>query len=97
MMANNTNEPPAIALVVQVHPHSRRARLSFSGDVLHVWVTAPPVEGAANDAVIALIATTLGIPRRQVQIVRGATARHKRVSITGIASADLRAKIAKAE
>ena len=53
----------------------------------------PGIIRLANDAVIAFIATTLDIPRRQVQIVSGATARHKRVAITGVSLADLHAKI----
>ncbi len=83
----------SIEIEVQVHPRSSRAALSFVGDVLHAWVTAPPVEGAANEAVIALIADHLGIARSCVMLVRGASARHKRIAVTGITRDDLRAKI----
>jgi len=82
-----------IEIEVQVHPRSSRTALNFVDDVLHAWVTAPPVEGAANDAVIALIAEHLGISRSRVGLVRGATARHKRIAIAGVTRDDLHAKI----
>jgi uncharacterized protein (TIGR00251 family) len=48
-----------------------------------VAVTAPPVDGAANAAVIDALAEAFGVPRRSVQIVRGETGRRKTVRITG--------------
>jgi uncharacterized protein len=83
-------QQPAIEIEVQVHPRSSRTALNFVGDVLHAWVTAPPVDGAANEAVIALIAHHLKIPRSRVTLVRGATARHKRIAIAGVTLDDLR-------
>jgi uncharacterized protein YggU (UPF0235/DUF167 family) len=82
-----------IEVAVQAHPRSSRTALNFVGDVLHAWVTAPPVEGAANEAVIALIADHLGIARSRVTLVRGSTARQKRIAIAGVTRDDLRAKI----
>jgi uncharacterized protein (TIGR00251 family) len=81
---------------VQVHPRSHRAHLGFVGEVLHVWVTAPPVEGAANAAVVALVAERVGVARSRVSIVRGSAARHKRLCIQGISPADLRARLGNA-
>jgi uncharacterized protein len=46
-------------------------------------LAAPPVEGAANDALLALVAETFGVPRRAVRLVAGDTARLKRLSIAG--------------
>jgi uncharacterized protein YggU (UPF0235/DUF167 family) len=57
--------------------------------VLLVRVTAPPVEGKANDAVVALLAKALGTPRGAVQVVRGASARTKRISVPRDAEAAL--------
>jgi uncharacterized protein len=51
--------------------------------VLKVRVRAPASEGAANAALIALIAKTLGVARRDVELVAGATTRLKRVRVTG--------------
>jgi uncharacterized protein YggU (UPF0235/DUF167 family) len=55
--------------------------------VLRVRVTAPPVEGAANQALIRLIADQLGIARRSVRLVAGAAGRDKLIVVEG-ASAD---------
>jgi uncharacterized protein len=82
---------------VIMHPRSRQTKLTFMGDVLHAWVTAPPVEGAANDALIALLAKALSVPRSRVTIVRGATARHKRIAVAGLSAEEVRAQVGSAE
>ena len=56
------------------------------GDALKVRLGAPPVDGAANEALIALLAEELGVPRRAVRIVSGASSRSKLVHVEGIAS-----------
>jgi uncharacterized protein YggU (UPF0235/DUF167 family) len=50
-----------------------------------VKITAPPVDAAANEAVLRLLAKALDCPRNAVQLVRGATARHKQVRVVGMA------------
>jgi len=49
-----------------------------------VRLAAPPVEGAANDALIEFLAKRLGAPRRAVRIVSGARGRQKRVAVSGV-------------
>jgi hypothetical protein len=51
---------------------------------LCLHVTAPPVDGAANEAIIALLAAELGVRRSCVAIVSGSTSRHKRVRLAGV-------------
>ncbi len=63
---------------------------------LVIRVSAPPLEGAANDAVIELLAERLGIPRRNLRIVSGETSRRKRIDITGLAPADVARKLSPA-
>jgi uncharacterized protein len=60
-------------------------------DALLLRVAAPPVEGAANDAVIAFFAAALHVPRRNIQIVSGKRGRQKRVAIAGVTVEDVRA------
>jgi uncharacterized protein len=55
-----------------------------------VRVAAPPVEGAANDALIAYFADVLHIPKRAIQIVSGERGRRKRVAIAGVSAAHVR-------
>jgi uncharacterized protein (TIGR00251 family) len=52
--------------------------------VLRLRVTAPAVEGAANAALVALLADELGVGRRDVRIVAGATSRQKLVVVDGV-------------
>ncbi len=60
---------------------------------LVVKVTAPPVDAAANDAVIALLAEQLHVPRRSIGIVIGATGRSKTVECVGISADALRTRL----
>lgn len=60
---------------------------------LRVAVTAPPVEGEANAAVIEALAEALGIKRREVSLVRGETGRKKTVRIAGLSAATLFARL----
>ena len=60
---------------------------------LLVRVTAPPVDRAANDAVVAALATALRVPRRNISIVAGDTGRNKTVEIAGLAASDLLARL----
>lgn len=72
---------------VRVRVTPRAGRSSIAGvrdDVLLVRLAAPPVEGAANDALVELLARTFGVPRRGVRIVAGARSRTKRVELAGV-------------
>jgi uncharacterized protein (TIGR00251 family) len=62
---------------------SKNAIEGFRAGALVVRVTAPPVDSAANDAVIELLAERLRVPKRQITISRGATGRNKVVEIDG--------------
>ena len=61
------------------------------GDALRIRLTAPPVEGAANDALVDFLASVLGIARRDVTIVAGSTSRSKIVELAGITEDRVRA------
>lgn len=74
----------AITFDVQVVPRASRERLGpVHGDRLKVQLTAPPVDGAANQALVALLAKSLGRPRGDVEIVRGETSRKKTLRVAG--------------
>jgi uncharacterized protein (TIGR00251 family) len=79
-----------ISFVIRVTPRaSADAVAGVREGALLVRVTAPPLEGKANDAVVALLSTVLGVPRGQVRVERGAAARTKRVSVPQGAAAAL--------
>ena len=67
-------------------PETRNAIGEVAGGELKVKVTAPPVDSAANEAVLRLLAEVLDCPRGAVQLVRGATARHKQVRVVGMSA-----------
>jgi uncharacterized protein (TIGR00251 family) len=74
-----------ITLNVRVIPRARTTDCAgFWDDVLVVGRAAPPVEGAANDALIEFLSATLNVPRRAVQILSGDRGRRKRVAIDGV-------------
>ena len=76
-------------LQLRVTPRARRNAIGPLADgVLAVRLTAPPVEGAANKALIALLADALGIAKSAVRVESGARARHKRVRIVGLTAAE---------
>ena len=74
----------AITFDVQVVPRASRDRLGpVHGDRLKVQLTAPPVDGAANEALVELLAKSLGRRRGDVAIVRGHTGRKKTIRVAG--------------
>ena len=84
-----------VTLRVRVQPRaSREAILGWREDVLRVAVTAPPVEGEANQAVRGLLARALGIAPSAVSVIRGERARDKVVRIAGVTDAELGARLA---
>jgi len=74
-------------LAIRVRPRSAKPgiggwRTGADGrEELEVRVAEPPADGAANDAIVKLLANALGISRAEVKIVSGATSRHKRIAI----------------
>ncbi len=84
----------AVRFAVRVQPRASRAGVEgLVGDALKVRVTAAPVDGAANEAVVAVLAEALGVPRRAVAVVAGRSSRSKVVEVSGDPGA-LRAAVA---
>jgi uncharacterized protein (TIGR00251 family) len=80
-----TAQPDGVRLAIKVVPGASRDRIVGAyGDALKVAVSKPPEGGAANKAVISLLAETLGVPPAHVQIVRGQTSPRKDVLIAGL-------------
>ncbi|MGH7391872.1 MAG: DUF167 domain-containing protein [Candidatus Rokuibacteriota bacterium] len=81
-------------VAVRVQPRASRDEvLGWRDGVLRVRVTAPPVEGAANGAVVALVAGALGVKPSAVRLIRGQTGRHKLVSVAGLTDDEVRARL----
>jgi uncharacterized protein len=80
-----------VRIAVRVQPRARKDEIAGERDgALIVRVTAPPVEGKANDAVRKLLAKRLGIAPGRVSVVRGASGRDKLVEIDGMEAGAVR-------
>ena len=79
---------------VRVQPRAAHSAVEgIHGGALKVRLRAPPVDGAANDALIELLAERLDVPKRAITIVSGATARTKLVEVNGVNAARVRALV----
>ena len=77
-----------IRFAVHVQPRASRSEIAgVHGAAMKVRLAAPPVDGAANDALVALLAERLGVGRRAVRIVSGASSRAKTVEVEGSTAA----------
>ena len=86
-----------VLLALKVQP--RASRTAFGeplGGELRVKVSAPPVDSAANDALIELLAQTLQCSKSRVELLRGQTSRHKLVKLHGFTPAEVLAAIGRA-
>src|SRR4051812_17489211 len=105
---SRSSEPPACARVrasiagvaphadirVRLTPRASREQIAAGTDgAFAARVTAPPVDGRANEALCRLIAARAGVAASRVSVVRGAKARDKVVRVEGIEAADLRARL----
>jgi uncharacterized protein (TIGR00251 family) len=90
--------PDGVLLAVRVIPRAKKTELAGTrpgadGAALLVRLVAPPVEGAANDALVEFLATRLQVPRRAVRIVGGERGRRKRVMVAGVTADRVRAAL----
>ena len=66
---------------MRVTPGASRDEVRVEADMVQLSVTAPPADGAANDAVLRLLAAALGRPPRDLTLLRGASARIKLIGV----------------
>jgi len=77
----------AARTIIEIHVQPRAKAtevVDWHGDAIKIRVAAPPVDGAANEALVRFLAELLGVPRATVTVVGGATGRRKRVAIEGM-------------
>jgi uncharacterized protein len=86
--------PAGTRIDIRVIPRASRTGIDGVRDGrLVVRVTAPPVDRAANDAVVRVLADRLGVPQRAVSLVSGASGRNKTVEISGLRADQVRKKL----
>lgn len=90
-----TEKDGAVTFDILVQPRASRAKVGpIHDDRLKVAVTAPPVDGEANAAVIELFAKQLGVTRSAIEVIAGASSRRKTLRITGVTAAAIQELIA---
>jgi uncharacterized protein len=78
-------------LAIRVQPRAKRSEVAGErGGAVVIRVSAPPVDGKANEAVCTLIAERVGVPKSAVRIVRGESSRDKLVRIDGLSAGEAR-------
>ncbi len=83
-----------VTFAVRVVPRaSRNEIVGVHGDALKVRLTAPPVEGRANEALVAFLAKRLGVRKSQVEIVAGATSRRKMIRVSGVLTQEVEERL----
>ena len=93
-MLKLTTTADTITFSVRVQPRASQSGIAGEMDsALKLRVAAPPVEGAANEELIRWLAKFFGVPRAQVTIISGATAKQKVVRVSGVAPSDAKQKL----
>jgi hypothetical protein len=83
-----------VLLSVKLQPRASANEIGDAlGNELRIKVTAPPVDAAANEALVKLLAQHLDCPRNRVELVRGHTSRHKTIKLYGLAPEDVVKKL----
>lgn len=85
---------PHCTLAIKAVPNApRSAIVGWLGDALKIKISAPALDGRANDALCEFLADELGLPRRAVTLAHGDKSRQKLVRITGLTLAEVRTKL----
>ncbi len=88
--------PAGATFQVKVQPRARKNAITGKvGDALKLALTAPPVEGRANEACIEFLAKLLNVSRSSVTIAAGRSGRNKVIRVAGLSAAQVQAKLSK--
>ena len=84
-MLHITETETGVIFSLRVLPRSSRTGIAgIQGEALKIRITAPPLEGRANEACVTVLADLFGVPRSSVEIIGGSKTRNKRVFVEGI-------------
>jgi uncharacterized protein (TIGR00251 family) len=82
------------SFVVKIHPRAKKNAITGEvGDALKLDLTAPPIEGRANQACIEFFANLLKVPRSSVTIASGQTSRRKVIRVAGLSADEIRKRL----
>jgi uncharacterized protein (TIGR00251 family) len=87
---DKADQEPAL-LAVRIQPRaSKNEIIPMEGGAFKIRLTAPPVDGAANEALVKFLSDVLGIAKSRIMIISGETSREKRIRISGMSEAEVR-------
>jgi uncharacterized protein len=80
-----TLQPGGVCLSLKVQPRASKNQIGEAvGNELKIRITAPPVDSAANDALIVFLAQVFDCPRSALRLIRGHASRHKKIMVSGM-------------
>jgi uncharacterized protein (TIGR00251 family) len=83
-----------VSFAIKVHPRAKKNAITGKvGDALKISLTAPPVDGRANEACIEFLAKLLKVPRTSVTIASGQTGRNKTIRVAGLTAQQARERL----
>jgi uncharacterized protein len=83
-----------VSFAVKVHPRAKKNAITGEfGEALKISLTAPPIEGRANEACITFLAEVLNLPRSSITITSGQSGRNKVIRVVGISAEELRKRL----
>ena len=86
--------PAGVRLRLRIQPRASREEVAgVSGDTIRIRLTAPPVDGAANEALVRFLSDRLQVPRSAIELVAGKAGRTKLVAVSGISAAEAAARL----
>ncbi|MGD0469566.1 MAG: DUF167 domain-containing protein [Terriglobales bacterium] len=86
--------PAGTTFAVKVHPRAKKNAITGeAGEALKLALTAPPVDGKANDACIDFFAKLLKVPRSSVTIAAGQSRRNKVIRVAGLSAEEVRRRL----
>jgi uncharacterized protein (TIGR00251 family) len=93
-MVETRNSSAGVSFVVKVHPRAKKDAITGQvGDAFKLAITAPPVDGKANEACIEFFAKLLNVPRSSVTIAAGQTSRKKVIRVAGLNAQQVRDRL----
>jgi uncharacterized protein (TIGR00251 family) len=93
-MVSTHDTPDGVTFEVKIHPRARKNAITGElGDSLKLSLTAPPVEGRANEACINFLANLLKVPRSSVTIASGQNSRRKVIRVSGLSADEVQKRL----
>jgi uncharacterized protein (TIGR00251 family) len=94
MMVDLRQRGEAVTFGVRLVPRASHNKIAGIQDgAVRIRLTAPPVEGAANEALIGFLSTVLRVAKRDIELISGQTARNKTVSVSGLSAEEVEARL----